>query len=83
MSRKRLTTNHPTYKKLEQIFDLMDKIGISIDPYSSGVSQITITDKNFPGQIFDLRDLEDMNDCSYYPLAIPPNMEWKLLKEET
>lgn len=78
---KRLTQKHPTYQKVQKVFDLMDELGLVFDAHSFGVGRTTIEDKEFPGTIFELRDLED--DGSWpNPVEIPPTMEWKIIRED-
>lgn len=74
MKRFKLKPEHPTYQKLQKIFDLAEDLGISIWFHPHGAI-ITDKDKKFPGDLV-LLDIEDTNVADG---LFPPTTEWMLV----
>ena len=73
MTTMRLKTEHPLCKKLEQIFNLMEKLDIKIEVTSYDIF-IIHEDKRY--KLID-------NDSGGYPMNdFPPYMEYKLTYEK-
>jgi len=70
---KRLTDKHPTSIKVEKLFALADELGISINVSRYG--QLTVSDEEFPGTDFFIRDNEGNGDV----FEFPPVTEYKLI----
>jgi septum formation inhibitor MinC len=69
-----ISTNHPTFQKLEKVLELLDQLGLTI--YFGPTSTI-LTDENIPGINFLIRDLE-----SEKPIySLPPSVEYKIIRD--
>lgn len=73
----RLTEKHSTSKKLDQVFELMDKLGISIIYGAYG--RVFLHDTEFPEVEFELKDSDYGSEG---PDAVPPTMEFKIIYED-
>lgn len=74
----RAKPEHPLYRKLEQVFELMDQLHLSIENDRMGRTYV-----ESDGQRYHLLDLE--SDMSNYDLTVgvlPPTTEWKLVRTE-
>ena len=74
----RLYDNHPTVKKVEKVFQLMEELNLA---FNIEGNMIQIIDKeNLPearlGRIVDVEKNMDDYDCGIYQL--PPEIEYKI-----
>jgi len=79
MATKRLTDQHPTYKKLVQLQDLADSLGIriSFNPYNTTVYDFELKKE------FELKDIEDIRYSHCEEIReFPYPMEWKLIYDD-
>lgn len=76
MARKRLTDNHPFMKKVNELYEYMEKQGITIE-YPGGNKLIIIDHSN--QQEYDLLD-QDSNEGI---MVFPAGVEFKLSFEDT
>ena len=77
MSRKRLLDDHPTMKKLDQIFTLMDELNIHFDiPYERGIDFPFVSDGDckLVGR-FSIKDVDNGEGI----ICIPPTFDYKLI----
>lgn len=81
MKVRRLTAKHPTMKKIDEVFALMKKLGLVLDPYCRGTCVMVLRDKDFPGAEFELRDVEDSSNAIGSIHELPPAFEYKLTTE--
>jgi len=56
----RLKVNHPTAQKMQQLWDLAYKLGLSIAFYGH---RTIVTDSEFPNRYYDMHDPEDSDDA--------------------
>lgn len=79
---KRLTEKHPTYQKVQKLFDQMEEAKLSF--YVADYGQILVKDDEFPETSFELRDLEHEESSSIVQsiYELPPTLEWKVVKRE-
>lgn len=78
MKTYRCKDSHPTLLKIQKIFELMEDLGITMDPHQVG-GETVVYDRDIPGQRFHLLDLEDSEyENTYSPVDFPPALEWKL-----
>jgi hypothetical protein len=78
MTAYRLRPEHATAKKVQQVFDLMEKLGLSFTAESNGRGNIFIVtdrDQEFPAPL-ELVDLDDPNDGDVS--SLPPVFDFKL-----
>ena len=68
----RLTAKHPTHRKLENLFQLIDGAGIS---FTVDCGNIIV---KCDGVSYDLKDIDPHHEV----YDIPPRMEWKLVTGE-
>jgi hypothetical protein len=72
-TRWRVDTNHPTYKKVEQLFIFMDDLGIQFRFSPSG--RIALVDEGQPlSAAFELGDL----DGGHRVTEMPPVLDWRV-----
>mgnify|MGYP001210670310 CR=1 FL=1 len=76
MARKRLGENHPFMKKINALYDYMDREGISIE-YPGGNKLLIIDHLN--QQEYDLLDLDSSEPITIFP----PIFEFKLTLDDT
>jgi hypothetical protein len=77
MKSYKCTDTHPTVKKLQQLEDLANELGITICFSNAGT---TLTDNDIPDTTFHLRDIED-EGRSWHPVGVmkfPPATEYKI-----
>jgi hypothetical protein len=74
----RVSADRPVMKKLEDIFTLMDKLGVRIDVDDN------ILMVHHDGQTYKMLDLEQSyHDSSYSNIpCLPPHLEYKLCYEK-
>lgn len=75
----RLRENHPTAKKVQEVFELMDKLGISFTATSHGRGLFFVVhdkDREFPDPL-ELVDLDSPQDGNVDTL--PPVFDFKLV----
>lgn len=71
---KRLKETHPTFRKVQQVFDLMDQLGITIE--FNGYHTV-VADKNLDAEM-QLKDADSGEVLTF----VPPFMEYKLIIED-
>lgn len=76
MPTRRLRDSHPASKNIEQVFALMNKLGIMLETTRDGRVFF-----HSGGQVFQLLDHEaSVHDHYQCMPEIPPMMEWKLVQ---
>ena len=76
MARKRLTENHPVWKKVQQVFELMDQLGLR---FEAPVGNVQPAKVYHDGKMYELLDLEDCGDGRNSVEDLPPVTEWKIV----
>jgi hypothetical protein len=74
MATKRITENHPFMKKVNELYDLMENLGICIEYDNMGGFNIVDTETN---QTYKLKDLEGSHSLDSFPTGF----EFKLTFE--
>ena len=77
MGRFRLTSDHPTIKKLDKLFAFADELGLSIEFLGN---RTVIMDSDHPDLQFDFDDIEDESVTGSI-VSIPYNLGYKLTYE--
>lgn len=72
----KLLDGHPTLAKLQQLFELAEKLGILID-YTHSNCMVYVTDTKLNLQ-FELKDIDDNRPVRQFP----PHSEYKLTFEK-
>jgi len=75
MATYRLKENHPTYKKVEKVFALAEKLGISF--YYTRAGYMMVADSSQDAEFF-LSDVDSDLPCE----TIPHHVEFKLTYEK-
>jgi hypothetical protein len=82
MTVKRLTDKHPTTQKVQQVFDLMDELGLRFTATHDGRAPFFIVKDEgyeFPSQL-ELLDLEyGFNHSESGVESLPPIFEYRLI----
>ena len=73
MAWKRLTEKHQTHQRVQQVFDLMDEIGLAFFVQNNTI-YIEDAQELRP---YSLTDIEVHPSCSYVS-ELPPSTEWHL-----
>lgn len=76
MKRMRLKDDHPTAEKLSRVWELMEKLGLTLEVSRYG--ETTVYDRD-QVRSFDFQDIEEGEDSvNKAPHSFPPLMETKL-----
>jgi hypothetical protein len=72
----RLKPEHPSYQKIEKLFDFMDELGLTIE--TDRLGRVLVHDGTLPAVY--LMDLESfLGDYDQTIPVLPPSTEWKLV----
>jgi len=74
MKRVRARENHPTFQKIDQVFALMEKLGLSLEVDRMG--RAFLLDGAESWQLLDIES--DRGEYAETFNLFPPTLEWKL-----